>query len=426
MFGPPNQSRRCFLRQATFSAIAVFTATGTKLTGAEAVSRPAPAPAGNPDTGLEFIDHSFENASPLWYTIEDDGTVAIYLNYDHERSSPNRAAGHIHFQLQARAGTRLTLEFRNLENIYNGRPGSVARELKAVVVSTDGKQWQSVATEVTADGRVRLPVEMSGPRLFLARLQPYGIPDLERLLAFARRHSRTRIETVGQTVEGRSLEIMCLGNSRAPHRVFVRARAHPWESGGNWVVEGLVRRLLESDAEAKKYLQRYCLYVMPMANKDGVFRGRTRFNVNGKDLNRDWERPADPRWAPENHALEQWLERSIRSGRRPDFALELHNDGYGKLHLNATSLSESKTYRERLGKFEDLLRQHTWFSEGNTRSRSADSTLPGGWYNRYGVLGAVLELNCHWIARLGERPLGRHWEQFGAGLGRVFYDYFSQ
>ncbi len=425
MVRPPRQTRRCFLCQAPFAAFAALAAVGTNRTGVEPDNRRDGATADKPDIGLEFIDQSFENASPLWYVIEDDGTLAIHLTYDQERSSANRAVGHIHFQIQARPGAKFILEFRNLENIYNGRPASVARELKAVVVSTNGTQWRPLATAVSTDGRVRLPVEMPGPRLFVARVQPYGIPDLERLMSFARTRSRAKIQTIGRTVEGRPLEIMRLGNPKAPYRAFVRARAHPWESGGSWVVEGFVRRLLQGDAEAKEFLQRYCVYVMPMANKDGVFHGRTRFNLNGKDLNRDWAKPADAPWAPENRALEQWLEDSIRSGRRPDFALDLHNDGSGQLHLNAAAPNEGATYNELLRKFESLLRRHTWFSEGNVTTKSSAGTLPGGWHSRFGIYGAVLELNCQWIASLSERPLGRHWEQFGAGLGRVFYDYFS-
>jgi hypothetical protein len=42
--------------------------------------------------GLEFIDTGFENASPLWYDIVEN-VVRIHLLYDHERASPNRAAG---------------------------------------------------------------------------------------------------------------------------------------------------------------------------------------------------------------------------------------------------------------------------------------------------------------------------------------------
>ena len=71
-------------------------------------------PEKTPGNGLEFIDTSFENASPLWYETASDGTILVHLLYDHERSSPNRAAGHFHFRLHASPGSTLTLEFRNL------------------------------------------------------------------------------------------------------------------------------------------------------------------------------------------------------------------------------------------------------------------------------------------------------------------------
>src|SRR5205814_8338913 len=108
---------------------------------------PAQSPITVTDHPFEFIDTSFENASPVWYEFAPDGTVLIHLLYDHERSSPNRAAGHIHFQLHAKPGSRLTLEFRNLDNVWNGVSGSIARELKAVVISEDGRAWKSVPLE---------------------------------------------------------------------------------------------------------------------------------------------------------------------------------------------------------------------------------------------------------------------------------------
>ena len=75
------------------------------LTTASAADAP-PAPP----SPLDFIDTSFENASPLWYEFATDGTVMVHLNYDHERNSPNRAAGHFHFRIQAPKGRKLTLE----------------------------------------------------------------------------------------------------------------------------------------------------------------------------------------------------------------------------------------------------------------------------------------------------------------------------
>ena len=99
---------------------------------------------------------------------------------------------------------------------------------------------------------------------------------------------------------------------------------------------------------------------MPMANKDGVARGRTRFNLKGKDLNRNWDRPADPELAPENHALETWLAAMIKNGQRPHLALELHNDGHGQLHISRPQRTDLKRYLARMKILEDLLRKHTW------------------------------------------------------------------
>ena len=375
--------------------------------------------------GLVFIDTSFENASPLWYERAADGAILVNLLYDHERASSNRAAGHIHFQLQAQPGAKLTLEFKNLDNVWNGRMGSVARELKAVVVSENGRDWKPVPTDSLPGNRIRLTLEMPGPRLFVARVEPYRLSDLDRLLASLRQSPLVDITMIGQTVQGRRLEIVRIGDPQAPHRVFVRARAHPWESGGSWVVEGLARRLLQADAQ--KFLKRYCVYLLPMANKDGVAGGRTRFNMAGKDLNRNWDKPADPQLAPENAALEKWLEGMIHTGQPPHLALELHNDGGGQLHISRPPVAGLERHLGRMALLETLLRKHTWFTEGSTKPSFHNAgSLGEGWLERYGVDTAIQELNCNWIAGLQDYPSAKHWQAYGEKLAEVFDDYFEQ
>jgi hypothetical protein len=375
--------------------------------------------------GLVFIDTSFENASPLTYERDAEGIILVNLQYDHERASPNRAAGHIHFQLQAEPGAKLTLEFKNLDNIWNGKPGSVAKELKVVVVSANGRDWQPVPTESLATNRVRLTVEMPGPRLYVARMEPYRLSDLDRLLAAIRKNPLVSITTIGQTVQKRDLEIIRVGNPQAPRRVFVRARAHPWEAGGNWVVEGLVHRLLQADAG--KFLKSYCVYLLPMANKDGVACGRTRFNLQGKDLNREWDQPADAQLAPENAALEKWLEGMLRAGQPPHLALELHNDGNGQLHISRPPVAGLERHVARMALLETLLRQHTWFREGSTKPTFHNAgSLGDGWLARYGVDAVIHEFNCNWIAGLNDHPSAKHWQDYGAKLAGVFLDYFEQ
>jgi hypothetical protein len=399
----------------------LFAAAVTALTGVSQAGGRA-----STHDGLDFIDTSFENASPAWYERDAEGIIQVHLLYDHERASPNRAAGHIHLRLHGRTGARLTLEFRNLDNVWNGTPGSVAGELKSVVISEDGRNWKPVPTDSLPGNRIRLTIVMPGPALYVARVEPYRLSDLDRLLATLRSDRRVQVTPIGKTAGGRSLEMIRIGAGRAPYRVFLRARAHPWESGSNWIVQGLVQRLLRDDDEARSFLEHYTVYILPMANKDGVARGMTRFNAMGKDLNRNWDAPADALLAPENAALERWLEQMIAAGRPPHLALELHNDGSGRLHISRPPVPQLPRHLERMAVLEQLLRTKTWFTEGATNQAFRNSgTLGDGWLQRYGIDAVVHEFNCNWIAGLGTAPLGRHWSEYGEKLAEVFDEYFS-
>ena len=268
---------------------------------------------------------------------------------------------------------------------------------------------------------------LTGPRLHVARMEPYRLSDLSRLLDAIRSHRLVGLEPIGRTVAGRQLEIVRIGNPDAPYRVFVRARAHPWEAGSNWVAQGLIERLLTDDAEVGGFLRTYSVSVLPMANMDGVARGGTRFNLQGVDLNRGWDKPADPALSPENAALERWLEKELAAGRAPQLALELHNDGNGRLHISRPPVPHLDRYLSRMTTFEQLLRRHTWFTEGATSPAFRNSgTLGEGFLQRYGIDAAVHEFNCNWIEGLKQPTSSAHWRAYGAGLARVFHDYFEK
>ena len=88
----------------------------------------------------------------------------------------------------------------------------------------------------------------------MARMEPYRLSDLDRLIDSIRKHRLVQITSIGKTAGGRDLEVIRIGDADAPYRVFVRGRAHPWESGSSWVAHGLIQRLLKDDADAKKFL----------------------------------------------------------------------------------------------------------------------------------------------------------------------------
>lgn len=374
---------------------------------------------------LVYIHTTFENASPLFWEIGEAGVVNVFLMYDHERSSPNRAAGHWHFCVEAPKGSELTIVLNNLLNIYNGRRVSPAKNKSISYVSPDGKNWRACETDLLEGHRLKLTLQMETDRMYVARLVPYRLSDLNKLLDEIRASPQVKITRIGETVEGRPLEIIRVGSHDAPRRILIRARAHAWEPGGNWVVQGMIRRLLKDDKQSRAYLDRYSVHIMPMANKDGVARGWTRFNAMGKDLNRNWDTPADPTYAPENHTLETWIGSMLTQRRKPDLMIDFHNDQGGKLIINRPNV-DLESYLARMKRFENLLRKHTWFTEGVSGGNYRNpGSIGAALLERYGIRACVHELNANWIAGLDAFPNGENWELYGEQLCEVFYELFD-
>lgn len=374
---------------------------------------------------LHYLNTSFEHASPLHWEIGPDGVVHVCLVYDQERSSPNRANGHWFFEIQAVPGAELTFVLHNFDNVWNGKKGSPLDNRTIGFVSEDARTWRVVRLETTKDNCLRFGVTIRTGSLYVARLEPYRLSDLESLKERIAANPNVEITTIGKTVEGRELEIIRIGRTDAPHRALLRARAHPWEPGGSWVVQGLIERLLRDDADARRYLRRYCVYVMPMANKDGVVRGWTRFNVLGADLNRKWDRPPNPQINPENHALETWLTSMVQRGRAPHLMIDLHNDNSGKLHVSRPDI-DMEEYLAKMARLEAMLREHTWFTEGSTAASLRNpGSIGEGLLERFGIDACVLELNANWIAGLDDYPSATNWGLFGTQLCEALYHYFD-
>ena len=375
---------------------------------------------------LIYINTTYENGSPLFWHAEEDGSITIELLYDHERESLNRAVSHWNFQLFAKAGSDLTLVLKNFYNIWNGKVDlSDATDKTACYVSENGKDWSYIPTKLLEGQKLEVKIHMESDSLFVARLEPYAIGDLEVLKSEISNHPLVKITEIGETVEKRPLEIIRIGHANAPHRIVIRARAHAWEVGGNWVVQGLIRSLIENSYTSNQYLDRYAIYILPMANKDRVAHGGTRFNLAGADLNRKWDKPANPKYSPENAAFEAWLEQMIREGKKPDLAIDFHNDANGQLHISRPNVS-LESYLANMERLEKLLRQHTWFREGSTGGEFRNPGSFGeGLLERYGIDACILEFNANWIAGLSKAPLGKDWELFGEQLRDVFFEYFD-
>jgi murein tripeptide amidase MpaA len=189
------------------------------------------------------------------------------------------------------------------------------------VASYDREQWFRVPTGY--DGR-RLTIRHTPAHdsVYYAYFAPYSHERHQDLIARSQRSPRCRHELLGPTVDGRDMDLLVVGEPAKNKRTcWVVARQHPGETMAEWLVDGLLARLLDhEDPVARALLQRAVFYVVPNMNPDGSVRGNLRTNAAGANLNREWHAPTRER-SPEVLYVREKMERT-----GVDFCLDVHGD----------------------------------------------------------------------------------------------------
>ena len=368
-----------------------------------------------------YINTAFENGSPLDWEVLEDGTLEFRPLFDYEHGPQmNRQLTHWHFRLHGLAGQTLRLRIPPRQNIYNGRLGSAFVDRIGNQMSADGKHWTPFFFTRAADLGLEATITLPAAATYIARIEPYTTVHLGELLSRLSGWPEATVESLGSTVEGRDLELITLSSGFGRPTIFFRGRSHPWEAGGNWFLDGLIDRALAAPA----VLAACDLAILPMAAKDGVVRGQTRFNVNGYDLNRGFTPDYDfgPDNAPENYALVEWLKRRQALGRLPLLAIDLHDDDYGNLHVGPTGVDEA--YDGRMALLDRLMREHTYYTEGTSRG-VGNSTIGEGLRAMFGFDSVVYELNSNWLAGADCVPGSATWKTFGAQFADMLVHYVA-
>ena len=160
------------------------------------------------------------------------------------------------------------------------------------VASYDREHWFRVPTDY--DGQV-LTVTHTPARdsVYYAYFEPYSWERHLRLLARAEASPLVRSHDLGDTLDGRDLNLLVVGNPAASKKIWVIARQHPGEPMAEWFVEGMLDALLDpSNQITQRLLAEAVFYVVPNMNPDGSVRGNLRTNAAGANLNREWTAPS--------------------------------------------------------------------------------------------------------------------------------------
>ena len=222
-----------------------------------------------------------------------------------------------HFRVSGAAGQPMQIVLKNASacSYPNAWEGYQACR------STDGETWVRVNTHYS-DGALVIDDKPPTDLVWYAYFAPYSMARLTRTLGRLQDHPEVRVHTLGETIDGRALDMLVIGQpSESRPRLWVIARQHPGETMASFWMEGFLERLLDpDDALARRLLERGTFYVVPHMNPDGGVRGHLRCNAAGANLNREWHAPTLDRSPEVLHTRNAMDETGV------DFCLDVHGD----------------------------------------------------------------------------------------------------
>lgn len=222
-----------------------------------------------------------------------------------------------HFRVTGEKGQKLRLVIENA--------GSAAYpkgwENYRAVVSQDTMEWRRVPTSYNGQN-LTIETELAENSLYVAYFAPYSSERHQMLIAGAQNYEFSNVSVLGQTLDGRDLDLITLGEpGEGKRKIWVTARQHPGETMAEWWMEGFLERMLDPiSAISRDLLARAVFYIVPNMNPDGSARGHLRTNAAGVNLNREWAMPTMEK-SPEVYLV---LQKMIETGC--DLALDVHGD----------------------------------------------------------------------------------------------------
>ena len=156
-------------------------------------------------------------------------------------------------------------------------------------------EWRLIPAPM-ADGCATATFTIAPGETKVGLFPSYTPGDCSKYVAAIRYDPRSEIGAYGKSREGRSLDYIrfrgLVTEGRTNPLVLIAARAHAYETSGNYCVEGLIDFLRGDSEMARYFTAKFDFLILPMLNPDGVANGLSRCtDLDGADMNRVVTRP---------------------------------------------------------------------------------------------------------------------------------------
>ncbi len=259
------------------------------------------------------INSSFDSGNIEVVSTDDASNITLNIPAD----SNSEFKQWFHFKAHGEAGKEYGFE------ILNAKDCSYVDgwENYQAVASYDRQYWFRVETELTADKTLKFKHQFEQATVYFSYFEPYSYERHQNLIQVAQLSEDCEQRIIGETVDGRDMDLLVIGNESKERKIWITARQHPGETMAEWCAEGLIERLLDpTDALSRSLLEKAVFYVVPNMNVDGSYRGNLRSNAAGANLNREWQNPSLEK-SPEVYHVRQTMQQT-----GVDAYLDLHGD----------------------------------------------------------------------------------------------------
>ena len=244
----------------------------------------------------------------------DSFTFAIRLN-----EPQNECWGWYYFAIANSSNRTATLFLTN--------PDSWQDQTCNPVFSLDNLSWQRVADVWRQGNWVGFRQYLGADTVWFAQGFPFTVSRMYAYLDTIESSPFVHRATLGYSVHDRPIDMITITDERwsgeRKKTAWLISRQHPMESPPTYLLRGLIDGVLDQSEFAERWRRDVVLKVVPIVNVDGVAEGYSRHNVNGINLNRDWQENISAE-QPEVRAVHQAIDDYSASGEEIDLFMDLH------------------------------------------------------------------------------------------------------
>lgn len=234
------------------------------------------------------ITHKFESGNCKIINIyeKDQDNIIVTLTKKHEPYPVHlkrKYENWFYFKVSNCKNKKIIYKFKDMKYYQNNFNGF------NVCYSYDNKIWKRTPTTTQKNSFI-WDFTSKKNNIWFAYYVPYTTKRKNSLMNGLKRKSKVKYKVLGFTPLRRKIDMLSIGEG--DKHIFFIARQHPGETVGSFMAEGLLKEFFSPKNKNKrnKFMKRFTINIVPMANPDGVFLGHWYTNHAGCNLNRNWQK----------------------------------------------------------------------------------------------------------------------------------------